>query len=70
MTHKDCSALRLENEVAISPANLLELRFLFIIMKEEKVIAIVLNSINMKVSFSFGSNDQKTGHKGFLLLSL
>jgi hypothetical protein len=53
----------LENDVAISPDNLLELKFLFIIMKEEKVIAIVLNSIKMKVSFSFGSNyKKKTGH--------
>lgn len=40
-THKDCKALRLENEVAISPANLLELKFLLIIMKEGKVIATV-----------------------------
>ena len=37
-THKDCSAFKLENEVAITPVKLLELKFLFVIMKEGKAV--------------------------------
>jgi hypothetical protein len=40
-THKACSAFRLENEVAITPVKLLELKFLLVIMKEGRAVAIV-----------------------------
>ena len=40
-THKDFSSFRLENEVEIIPVKLLELKFLLVIMKEGRAVAIV-----------------------------
>ena len=40
-THKDCSSFRLANEVEITPVKLLELKFLLVIMKEGRAIAII-----------------------------
>ena len=44
-THKDCTAMRLENEVVISPVKLLELKFLLVIMKEGRGVDIFLKII-------------------------